>query len=478
MADGTLTRGRLATLTDMWGLPEGRRRPLLVCLIVAALLHLPAIPSHFSTWMRLFFFNAQEEDTGPQQEVTIPIELDVGMFDDESVTQSDKPGGSQPKGEEPTQAEPDEDLSGELLDDDDKGDDAKADAGTPEPDAGKTDAEPDAGTEGVEQPKDGGPIEDPFEVAGGAAGVGAEHPNVRIYIASDVLRQRADLANMFGDLLNSVPEWKDLLGGTKLNPIEDFDHLLISGPQLRDPRWIVATIEYNVASPRIRAAIDQVVHKSPEGKWLPDMDFPVASIGDNGERRVALLTDKHLLVVLPADAENQIPRLKDLKPFRKSGRTGIGVFVITPWRAFKTGPFTMSKSIKWMRIRFTLEGTEDFNVEVEAEDESAEAAHKHASELEEQLEAVRPIPGISLFVKKEFIGKPTWTVDGQRIRMKAPASKDQIRRIMRLIKEVVLPPLIAKRNKKAKSATSSSAPPPPPANAPAKQQSSQSDENP
>jgi hypothetical protein len=472
VADGTLTRGRLTTLTDMWGLPEVRRRPLMVCLIIAALIHLPAVPSHFSTWVRMLFGNAEELESGPQQEFTIPIELDIGIVDDEVREQSDDPGGSEAKTEEAGQGEPDEDLSGELLDDDDDGEDAKADAGTDEPDAGETDSDtPDAGTQevdaGTEAPT--GPIEDPYDVAGGAAGVGAKDPNVRIYIAADVLRQRTDLAKMFGELLNSVPEWKDLLGGTKLNPIEDFDHMLISGPQLRNPQWIWAAVEYNVSSQRMRQAVDQVVRQSPEGKWEDEEGMPVAAIGPNGERRVVLLSDRRLLVVLPAEEADRIHGLKDLKPFKKSGRVGIGVFVITPWRAFKSPPFVMPKSIKWMRIRFTLEGAEDFNVELEVEDESEDAARKHGADLERQIEALRPVPGISLFVKKEFIGKPSWEIDGKRIRMRAPASKEQVRRIMRLIREVVLPPLIAKRNK---AAPKSSAPPsniPPPSALPAPQ---------
>jgi hypothetical protein len=428
-----------------WGLREAPARVLVVAMVLAAILHLPAIPGQFSVWISLLF-GGDEGPTGPQQEVTIPIDLDIGLVDDEAVEQPDAPGGVSPEAPplEPEPASPE--VSPDDFDDDDEGEEIIADAGAPEPDAGEDVVEEPLDA-GAEPPADAapptGPIQDPFEVAG-EAGMGAEHPNVRIYIAADVLRQRAELATMFGELLNSVPEWGDLLGGTDLNPIRDFDHLLISGPQMRDPRWIVATIDYNISSPKMKATIDGMVGKAKGGRWLDDQDVPVAAVA--GDRRVVLLEEKRLVVILPASAEDQIPKLKDSKTFKKSGAIGIALHVITPHRAFKG--FPMPTSVAWMRLRFTLAGAEDFQVEIEAQDESPEAARRHAAELERRIESLRPVPGISLFVDKHFIGKPVWEVDGDRFRARAPVSREQVRRIMRLIKEVVLPPLIARREAK------------------------------
>ncbi|HZO16396.1 MAG TPA: hypothetical protein VFB62_24145, partial [Polyangiaceae bacterium] len=436
MAEGTLTRGRLNTRTDIWGQRNVPARPLFWCLLIALVLHIPALPTHFSTWIRMLFGQEEEPDTGPQQEVIIPIEFDL---DTEPGEPGAKPSAKKAEPEK-LPDEPDEDLSGELLDDDEKGDEqarkplASADRNIELPDAGEPDPLEQPVAEAKPPPPQPALGDDPHGASGGVGGVRSDHPNVEILIAADVLRQRADLAAMFGELLGSVPEWNDLLGGTKLNPIQDFDHLFISAPQLRNPRWIVVAIEHNVPAARMRQAVERVVSKSKQGKWLEGHDLPVAQIGNEGERRVVLNPDKRLLVVLPVEAENQIANIKSSPGFAKSGSDGMLVKVLTPWRAFKSGPFKMPQSIKWMKIRFRLVGTDDFEVEIEAEDESAEAAGKNVRDLERQIEALRPIPGLSLLKRDAaFIGRPKWEVDGTRIRAKAPASRDQIKRIMRLI---------------------------------------------
>src|SRR5262245_24677859 len=109
----------------MWGLAQGRRLPLYVCLLIAALLHVWAIPSQFSIWIQMLF-GADEETSGPQQEVVIPIELDI---DDDPGEQPDKSGGSADPEEKSTEpSESGGDVSVEDFDDDDGDDAQKPDA--------------------------------------------------------------------------------------------------------------------------------------------------------------------------------------------------------------------------------------------------------------------------------------------------------------------------------------------------------------
>jgi hypothetical protein len=274
---------------------------------------------------------------------------------------------------------------------------------------------------------------------------------VRVFLAAEEIRKRAELAKLFGELLTSVPEWRDLLGGTGIDPIQHFDNVLISGPQLRKPRWIVVAADYNVGSERMKNAVDAVVKKSgPAGKWHPEYDMPVASIGAKAERRVVLLVDKRLMYILPDNAEGQIDKLKGAKPFGKSD-VAISIFVITPWRAVKGVGIKFPESIAWMKLNLVLTPDGGFQVMVEGKDATADEAERHAKELEKQIEAVRVIP-LPFIRDIEHIGKPTWTVEGDIIRATAPVSAAQVRKILLIIKDVVLPPLIDKARKKKAAA--------------------------
>ncbi|MBI4701726.1 MAG: hypothetical protein HY744_11310, partial [Deltaproteobacteria bacterium] len=63
-----------------WVLRDARRWPLLVALLLAALLHVPMVPSRLMLLLRLFLAGPAEE-TGPmQEEVVMPVDLDVDFM--------------------------------------------------------------------------------------------------------------------------------------------------------------------------------------------------------------------------------------------------------------------------------------------------------------------------------------------------------------------------------------------------------------
>ena len=392
----------------------------------------------------------------------LPIELDEDMF-----------GGDTPKQAAPEAAEPPEPAV--ALDDEPDGpgtrdagarrpsseedagaadagpaDGGESDAAAPDggPEAGDAGQEPDAGPPDAGQavakagdagaPGAGGKLEDPYAAAGAPGALTPEHPNVRVYLAADRIRHQA-ASPLFSEMLVSIPEWNEVIGGTGIDPMRDFDHVLVSGPEFRNPKFIVAVLDYNVATTRIKRALEAAMAKSkPAGSWLDGYSVPVASLGDDGYRRAALLAQKHMLVLLPESAEDQIERLKGMQAFRKSGKASIVLYLLTPWRAFSGTGFPVSKRIKWLRL--TLIGVDTpagaaaggYQLEVEGEDESPEAAAEDAKELGKAIEDVRIIP---LIVKNiEIIGKPDFSVEGAMIRAKAEVSPDQGSRIVKYVK--------------------------------------------
>jgi hypothetical protein len=493
MAPTVATVGR-----DIWGGRPVPLRPLWVALSVALVLHLPLAPSSLSAWIRLLFMSPAPSEEPLDDEVVIPIELDMGMFDDEpgeAPEAEPPPAPAAPEDEEPgwrldgglPDASQGEDLEKQLESDDAFEDGgartdagpaagpALTDAGTAFADAGTGDAGPDGGaddravasqlpdagpspadggvgavasTDGGAAEPDGGaptapavaahrqsPVDDPKLMAGGASSFAAAHPNVRIYIAADLART-CPLGAMFGELLAGIPQWRELLDGTGIDPVADFDHILISGPHMRSSEAVVATVEFNVEAPRMWRAVDAVVKRSrPGGKWLGGYGFPVAAIGGGGSQRAVLLPSKRLLVVLPAKAEDQIAKLKALPRFSKSGQTVIGMYVITPWRGFMNTAFRFPKSVRWLRLRLVPAGGDRFDLDVEALDGSAEEAQASQALIEQSVEEIRPnplVPGAKLLGLYLF-ERPRYEVDGKRIRMHVDLKQAEVQRIMSLI---------------------------------------------
>ena len=281
-----------------------------------------------------------------------------------------------------------------------------------------------------------GELKDPFQAAGDIAALQAEEPNVVVYLANDVLRKR-ELVNDFSRLLTNVQQWDQLIGGTELDPLKDFDHLLLTAPQMgQNADKLVAVVHYNIPAFKVKEAIDvQVKRAGKHGKWLDGHPMPVAVIGEAGYRRAVILPNRQLLVVLPDELEEQIPQLTKLPPFEKSGAEGIIVELVTPSHAFTRASIPFPESISRMRLHFTLQGERDYHVTVEAWDASPDQARENASKLEAQLDAAKiDLPGAvsSFFGKKEMrgIGKTTWETRGNKIYARANVSHQQPSRII------------------------------------------------
>jgi hypothetical protein len=446
----------------IWPLRDVRLRTLVLCLAAALILHSPLLPSRIGAFVRMLLRAHTEETVPGDQEVVVPVELDDGMLEGERPRENGEPMPPEPT---PPPEPLDDDPDGASLRDagarppassEDAGtpdggpsdageeDAAVSEAGAPDagpeeladgggPDAGQAVAQADAGAPGA-----GGRLEDPYAAAGGPAGVAPQQPNVRIYLAADRIRKQA-AGPLFAEMLVGIPEWNEVIGGTGIDPMRDFDHILVSGPQLRDPKLIVVALDFNVPTNRMKQAVERAMTKSsPPGAWLEGYPFPVASLGPDGYRRAVLLPQKHLLVLLPASAEDQIEQLKQVKPFRPSGKASIVMYMLTPWRAFRGTGFPVPKRIRWMRL--TLTGVDTpagaaaggYLLEVEAEDESAAAAAEDSRDLSKALEDVRVIP---LLVKDvEIIGKPEFSVEGAMIHAKAEVSVHQVERIVKFVK--------------------------------------------
>jgi len=313
---------------------------------------------------------------------------------------------------------------------------ASTDAGLPIdkttnlPDAGKIeDAGAGSATDGGSI--DAGPIaSDPSAVAGAPSSLVGKDPNVKILIAGERLR-KYELGGMFGEVLAAIPQWQTFIGTSGIDPVKDVNHMLIGGPQLRDSRKVVVVLDMGVSEQKTRETVNGIIKRSnPPGKWLDGTPVP-AAMGQaaGGERIFALVPGKHMIVVLPADAKDQLPKVKAIKPFDKSSKVGIALYMVTPANAFRGLPFQIPNTLKWMRINVIPTDDSGVDVVLEAQDKDETLAREHAVQLEAIVEAVRKID-VPFLGSYEVLPPTPFVTVGSLIRAETHVSRAKLILIM------------------------------------------------
>ncbi len=119
------------------------------------------------------------------------------------------------------------------------------------------------------------PVRDPMSAAGGAGKIAAKDPNVQFLLSGRALRKHP-LGSFFSRTLLMLPEWRQFFRTTQVDPIRDFDHLLITAPRLRgDSSKMVAILETNLPAETMHAALGEVIHQT-NGVWVEDAPVTAA----------------------------------------------------------------------------------------------------------------------------------------------------------------------------------------------------------
>jgi len=421
---------------------------MVVIFWIAAMLHAPFLPSALSDWLGGMFSESEIVDyTGG--EAIIPLDLDITPhgLEAEPGGAPETPGGSEPDGvpiqapPEPTEDAPD--AGPELDAGVDASPEEELDAGVP--DAGpEEDAGPDEVDGGAKRP--GAPaIEKPTEMAGPKTLSDGNY--VQVLIAGYRIRNHP-LGERAGNLFTTIPEWKSFFAGSDINPITDLDNILLSGPQFRDSKDVVAVIELNVPPQKVHKAIDNLVKRS-KGEWLKGTPVPAARAkADRAFRLFALVPQKKLLVVMPLSKKDELGTLKQMKSFKRTSKAGIVVYLAEPHKPFGR-VVKIPKSIFWMRLSVVPDADGGATLHLEGKDESPAAAAKHATQLTKDVNAVidRQIPNLILISRKTFIDRFEFTADGSLVRSTVKVSPGQLSATLTVI-ETWLRTLNSRKRKK------------------------------
>lgn len=394
-------------------------------IVIAFFLHLPLMPSRLFDWVRVALFHQMGDYDDRDAQVIVPIDLDLLASD--PVAEAPAPAPPTDPGAAPKDAALD---GGAPPPPADAGTpvDAGSDAAAPKPaappppaDAGPSDAGPPAPT----------PLRDPMAAAGGAGKIAAKDPNVQLLLSGRAMRKHP-MGPFFSRLLLMIPEWKQFFQGTPIDPIKDLDHLLITAPRLvGDSAKLVAIMGVNVPAEQIREAVDQIVHRA-NGVWLEDAPVTTARARVLGSPRLfALLPQKKLLVILPGEAQDQLEKLKQAKPFRASSEALV-VSLLTPARPFR-GFINLPSSLKWARIAVTPTADGGADIAIDVGDASAAEAERHAADLTQEIERRRKID-LGLIVM-EIIDPVRFEAAGETIRARTHISKQKLGQIMAFIQQ-------------------------------------------
>jgi hypothetical protein len=373
-------------------------------------------------------------------------EIPLDIIDDDTP-----PGGKPAEPTEPKSAEP------VAVAEPTQPTEPDPEAPKPKPvkDAGPPDAEPqDAGTDAADAADaatadaaadagDAGPTHKPGEGIGSpVAGLGDRrvvdpNANVQLLVHNDRVRQHP-LGGRIGPLLRNVYQWRDFFGPTAIDPVRDIDRMLIVGPQLRDSRDVVAILQFNLPQERVRAAVDALVSRDPEGGWI-DAGVPVAKAhADRGERAF-VFPSPQVLVVTPPSAQASAERLP--RKFRLPAPKGEEIALAkltTPWRAFMGLPIAIPKSIRSAEARLSPGADGGIVIDVLAHDEDAAHASSDAQALTAALQAATSLDlgmfGAVLFgsSQKKFIQKGSFEADGADIRGEIVLTRAQVETLLEL----------------------------------------------
>jgi hypothetical protein len=145
---------------------------------------------------------------------------------------------------------------------------------------------------------------DPHAVTGAVAAIQPSVINVVLVINAEVIRKHPVGATM-GYLLRGIPQWDDFMSGTAIDPVQDTDWFMVSGPSLVNTERDVVLIHYSAPDAAIDRAVAIISHKyrrgGPFDAGVPSVKAVIAH-ADRAER-VILRPGPHILaVVAPADA--------------------------------------------------------------------------------------------------------------------------------------------------------------------------------
>jgi hypothetical protein len=190
-------------------------------------------------------------------------------------------------------------------------------------------------------------------------------------------------------ILPRLPQWRDFFAaeeetGKALNPVQDFDRIHMVGPSFYDSSQVVAQLQYNTSRAKVKAAIDRLVRR--RGRWV-QQEPPVAHAFADRAERVFIMRNPKTVVVVPPQLEKQVLALKRVGVPNPQGAEALVASTKNPHKPLGRVGLNIPKSVRYATVRLTPLAGGSVYLELEAEDESAEAAAQTANQVTRDINA-------------------------------------------------------------------------------------------
>ena len=299
------------------------------------------------------------------------------------------------------------------------------DAQTLKTEGGTIVAQADAGAGGS------GSASDPTSLVGAAAGVSAGPNNVTLLVNMAVIRSH-QLGAKLGPILAVIPQWREFMAGAPLDPLRDTDWILIMGPSLVRTERDAVYVHYNADDRVVDAALDAVSKSYAKGG-----SFNVGVKGvkawrafADGAERAFLRPRSHVAVIVPASHAVQFAKAISKSPLTPRLRVGeaMSIRALRPGGSISVIPQSISELRVWVVPRL-----DDGGADVYGEGDCADAAS--AAEAAEILnrELSRRNSIAVRILSAGLLNTVEITSDATRVKLHAPASKEQIEAVWGLV---------------------------------------------
>ncbi len=286
---------------------------------------------------------------------------------------------------------------------------------------------------------------DPVSMVGDVGKVQADEALVVLLVNAQEIRKYPVGARM-GALLSSIPQWDDFIAGTGVNPIQQADWLLISGPGLVNTTNDVILVRYNAPDAVVDHAIDVISKKSfnggPFDAGVPGMR---AALGTADRAPRVFLRPQHgLLAVVPpfyAAKAAAILTHARVSPHVRPGEA-MRLTLKKPYQPFPDVPKTVSE------LRLWIVPNAGGGAEVYAEGDCASPADATdaADHLRKVLDRYRGNLAVRIFTHG-LLSSLTVDANATHVEVHLSATEDQVDALLSLVESTIT--------------TTKSAPPPP-----------------
>jgi hypothetical protein len=272
---------------------------------------------------------------------------------------------------------------------------------------------------------------DARSILGGAAGVSAGASLVTVYVDMRVIRAHP-AASRLQPILAAIPQWKQFMAGSTLDPMRDCDWLLIDGPSLLNTEKDAVYVHYSPPDAVIETAIGTISKAYPKGGPI-DVGVPKVkawrAYADNAER-VFLRPSPHIAIIVPSSHATQFAAAWAGKPVVLHTHPGeaVSIRALRPGGSINLIPQSISELRVWVVPR-NADGGADVYAEGDCPD--AAAASAAAVDVRDTIQKKNSF-GVRL-VTAGLFNSVDVTTDGPMVKAHLSASKEQIDAVLGLV---------------------------------------------